>query len=64
MENEIKYFNPNDMMRPDWKEFSSREGYVECSCGSILQTKQVLREHWQLGHMDITGVEYRSQFIL
>lgn len=27
-----------------------RFGYVLCACGSILQTQEGVREHWQLGH--------------
>ncbi len=28
------------------------QGYVCCSCGSILQTQQMLMDHWQMGHFD------------
>ena len=41
------------MFRPDWDAFYSKvRGYIDCNCGSILQTRQMTREHWQLGHFD------------
>lgn len=40
-------------IRPEWNEFYSKViGYIECNCGSILQTQQATREHYQLGHFD------------
>lgn len=27
-------------------------GYVLCTCGDMLQTRQMMRDHWQWGHFD------------
>lgn len=42
------------MDREPWEEFQRKHfgGYVGCSCGSILQTCEQVREHWQSGHFD------------
>lgn len=40
------------MVRPAWEEIGVVRGYVICNCGSTLQSRQMLREHWQLGHFD------------
>lgn len=31
---------------------NSVAGYIQCSCGTIIQTVQQYREHWQSGHFD------------
>ncbi len=38
-------------VRPPWESINPT-GYVACSCGSILQNREQLREHWQRGHLD------------
>lgn len=48
----FRYFNPSDLRRPYWEDVAKLKGYIECSCGTILQTVQATREHWQLGHFD------------
>lgn len=40
------------MFRPPWEKISTGGGYIQCSCGQILQTQEATREHWQLGHFD------------
>jgi len=40
------------MFRPPWENVSTGGGYIMCTCGSILQTVQSTREHWQMGHFD------------
>ena len=40
------------MHRPTWEQISSGGGYIQCSCGVVLQTVGATREHWQLGHFD------------
>ena len=58
------------MQRPDWYEMADKiVANVMCSCGSILQCRQVVREHWQSGHMDVpvhisTEEAYKIQFSL
>ena len=49
----MRYFNPNNLVRPMWEDVSSGGEYIQCTCGSILQTVQATREHWQDGHFDI-----------
>jgi hypothetical protein len=39
------------MVRPPWESMNPT-GYVPCTCGSILQSREQLREHWQRGHFD------------
>lgn len=39
--------------RPLFEEIMKNvTGYIACSCGSVLQTRQSSFEHWQLGHWD------------
>lgn len=39
--------------RPLFEEFMKNvNGFILCSCGSTLQTRQSSFEHWQLGHFD------------
>jgi hypothetical protein len=40
------------MIRPPWEQLASLTGYIACSCGSTLQSREQTREHWQAGHMD------------
>lgn len=40
------------MMRPPWEKIAGRIGYVECNCGRMLTTQQMVRAHWQDGHFD------------
>ena len=40
------------MFRPRWEDIKRSGGYMVCPCGNILQTIQVIMEHWQLGHFD------------
>lgn len=37
------------MFRPEWK---TPQGYILCTCGTMLQNQQITREHWQMGHFD------------
>jgi len=39
------------MFRPRWEDIKLR-GYIQCSCGVVLQTQEAVREHWQRGHFD------------
>lgn len=42
------------MVRPGWYEFVKKTsgGYLQCTCGRVLQTFEQVRDHWQLGHFD------------
>ena len=39
--------------RPEWSDIEKLSGYILCTCGNVLQTKQAIRKHWQDGHFDI-----------
>jgi hypothetical protein len=47
------------VVRPDWDEFTrgTSGGYLQCACGLILQTFELVREHWQRGHFDYVANE-------
>ena len=50
------------MIRPDWDNFYKNiNSFVLCSCGMILQHRQITREHWQMGHFDYIKEENRMQ---
>lgn len=45
--------------RPEWNAIISgihldmrQRHFVQCPCGDHLNTLQLVREHWQLGHFD------------
>ena len=40
------------MVRPAWESCANPGGYVMCTCGQVLQCRETMREHWQLGHFD------------
>jgi hypothetical protein len=40
------------MFRPRWDSMPVGKGYVQCACGTMIQTQVGLRDHWQLGHFD------------
>lgn len=40
------------MFRPPWEKITTGGGFIQCNCGSIIQTIQGTREHWQQGHFD------------
>ena len=40
------------MLRPAWEQVACAFGYVQCTCGTVLQHREALREHWQMGHFD------------
>jgi hypothetical protein len=42
--------------RPEWNKFIAtvRGSILACTCGSDLQSTPSIREHWQMGHFDLT----------
>ncbi len=34
------------------RPYDCPNAYVACTCGAILQTMEITREHWQAGHWD------------
>ena len=38
--------------RPNWDEINSFGGYIQCSCGQVLQSVQETRKHWENGCFD------------
>lgn len=40
------------LIRPPWSEMIKGAGYIPCSCGTMLATREQTRDHWQRGHFD------------
>lgn len=52
-EEEYKTINEEiGFCRPPFNEVRFDGGYIQCSCGQVLTTLEMNREHWQLGHFD------------
>lgn len=44
----------NKVTRPSWEEITKNiNGYIACSCMSILKSIEEVRTHWEAGHFDI-----------
>jgi len=39
-------------LRPNWSEWSNIRGYLHCTCGQMLQTREAVRAHYDMGHFD------------
>jgi len=39
------------LLHPQWEDIQLG-GYIQCSCGQVLQTVESTREHWEMGHFD------------
>lgn len=52
--------NSPTMYRPKWEDIKIN-GYIQCTCGQILQTQEAVREHWQEGHFDTPHLSNKSE---
>lgn len=41
------------MRRYPFENIKSGGGYVQCTCGSVLQSVAACRDHWERGHFDV-----------
>lgn len=46
--------------RPPWPIEELGHGYINCSCGAMIQTREGVRVHYDLGHFDRPLYEARE----